>query len=466
MLDRIQRTIHRYAMFTPGMAVGVAVSGGADSVCLLHILLDRDLRLHVLHLNHNLRGNESRADAEFVRDLAARLGLPCTIREADFAASHDNLEQAGRHARLAFFREMRESGAVERIALGHTRSDQAETVLYRFLRGSGTAGLSGIRPTIADGIVRPLIEVDREEIEMFLRERGIPWREDPSNRSPHFDRNRIRHYLLPELEREWNPAIRRTLAQTADWAQAEESYWETEIDRLSERLLTHKNGAILLENAALLSQPAAVARRLVRRAIQLSKGDLRGIDFCHILAVLDLASRPDGHGRTQVPGLEVIRSFDWLRFARFGIDPLAYRLTVPVPGRLQIPVSGLQISLELIEKSETTGLLDYVYNGGMDGLDWPRVSGSLMIRNWQPGDRYQPAGHSGQEKIKTLFQQARIPLWERRQWPVLVDGESIVWVRRFGVAAGVAAHSDSRSILRIRVVETAESRSGDAASQR
>ena len=209
-------------MLGPGMRVGVAVSGGADSVCLLYVLVELrarwDLRLSVLHLNHNLRGEESRADAEFVRELAARLGLAAVLSEADIAATVDNLEQAARDARLAFFRETMRTGPLDRVALGHTRSDQAETVLYRFLRGAGTAGLAGIRPVTVDGLIRPLLEVDRAEVERFLRERAIPWRDDSTNASRVFARNRIRHELLPQLARDWNPAIYESLAQVADWA--------------------------------------------------------------------------------------------------------------------------------------------------------------------------------------------------------------------------------------------------------
>jgi tRNA(Ile)-lysidine synthase len=454
LLDRIARTIERYGMFRPGMQVGVAVSGGADSVCLLHVLLERDLRLHVLHLNHNLRAEESRGDAEFVHALAERLRLPCTVREADFSGSGANLEQAAREARLAFFREAIASGMVERVAVGHTRSDQAETVLFRFLRGSGTAGLAGIRPVTAAGIVRPLIDVDRAEVERYLRERGIAWRDDSTNASMQFARNQIRHQLLPQLERDWNPAIRQTLAHTADWALAEEAYWDEEVNRIWARLLPERDGVVLLPCQTLRELPLAVARRVVRRAIERAKGDLRGVDFQHVAAVLHLASGQRGHGRVQASGLEVLRSFGWLRFDVPRPRSGGYRMAAPVPGKLRIPGSRLVISLELIEKPKTVGASDYVYNGGMGGLEWACLSGSLAVRNWQPGDRYQPAGCTGEEKIKTLFQHARIPLWERRQWPVLLDGESIVWVRRFGAAAGVAANPGSKSILRIQETET------------
>jgi tRNA(Ile)-lysidine synthase len=454
LLDRIRHTIQRYAMFRPAMTVGVAVSGGADSVCLLHVLREMDLRLHVLHLNHNLRGAESQADADFVGQLAGALGVPCTIREAGFSRSDGNLEQAARDARLAFFRQAIADGLVERVAVGHTRSDQAETVLFRFLRGSGTAGLAGIRPVTSDGVVRPLIEIDGEEIRRYLHGRGIAWREDASNGSGQFARNRIRHGLLPQLEHEWNPALSEILAHTADWAQAEEAYWDEALTSIWPGVAKEQNGFVLLSCPALVRLPLAAARRVIRQAVECAKGDLRGVDFRHIAAVLDMASQQAGHGCVQMPGLAVVRSFDWLRFALPELRPEGYRLPAPVPGQLRIPGCGLVLCLELIEKPEILEQSVYVYNEGMGSLEWPRLSTSLAVRNWQPGDRYRPAGSTGDQKIKTLFQHARIPLWERGHWPVLVDGESIVWARRFGAAAGFAANSGSRAILRIREMET------------
>jgi tRNA(Ile)-lysidine synthase len=458
LLQRIAQTITRHGMFEPAGKVAVAVSGGADSVCLLYVLLELaprwDLGLSILHLDHGLRGEESRQDAEFVRQLADRLGLPLSLREIPVAESPDNLEQAAREARLAFFRETISSGAAKRVATGHTRSDQAETVLFRFLRGSGTAGLAGIRPVTSEGIVRPLIEVERSEVQQFLRERGIAWREDSTNRSLQFARNRIRHELLPQIAREWNPAIAETLANTADWALAEEAWWDAEIERLaSQHLTAADDGAILLRADLLAALPLAVARRLVRRAMELAKGDLRGIDFGHIESVMDLARSTEGHGRLQAPGLDIFRSFEWLRFGQpggGGLESRNYRLALAVPGTVRVPGANLAISLELIDKSELPASSDWVYNDHVGCLDWQRLSGSLELRNWRPGDQYQPAGSTGQEKIKTLFQQARIPLWERRHWPVLTDGPSIVWARRFGPAAGLVAEQDAKVILKIR----------------
>jgi len=460
LLDRVAATIARFQMFQAGQKVGAAVSGGADSVCLLHLLREMaprwNLHLSVLHLDHGLRGAESEEDAAFVGRLATEFGLPFLLRRTDLAASGDNLEQAGREARLAFFAEAIANGSVDRIAVGHTRSDQAETVLFRFLRGAGTAGLAGIRPVTTGGIVRPLLAIDRAEVELYLRERGISWREDSTNRSLEFARNRIRRELLPELARGWNPAIVQTLSHTADWALAEESYWEAEIDRLAALHLTSQNGFVLLKTGCLKELPVAAARRLVRRAMEIVRGDLRSIDFAHIAAVLDMAATTEGHGRLQAPNLDIMRSFEWLRFGRpvlNGLQNRNYRLPAPVPGKVRVPGTDRVLSLEIVENSENSGTGDCVYNRWETGeVDWAKLSGPLDLRNWRPGDQYQPLGNTGEEKIKTLFQQFRIPLWERRHWPVLTDGNAIVWTRRFGPDARLAAQAGARRILTIREI--------------
>ena len=454
-------TIERFGMFETGHRVGVAVSGGADSVCLLHVLFELapqwNLHLSVLHLDHQLRGEESAADARFVEELAAKLGLEFSLGRADVAAlareRGDNLEQAARNERRRFFLEFLQSGGADFIALGHTRSDQAETVLFRFLRGSGTAGLAGIRPVTHDGFVRPLLGIDRAAVEQFLRERNIVWRQDSSNTCLDFARNRIRAELLPMLARDWNPAIAETLANTADWALEEERYWEPEIDRLAAEHITVKPPAVFLRGDTLTQLPAAAARRLVRRAIEMVKGDLRGIDYGHIAAVLALAAQKEGDGRLQVPEVDVFRSFEWLRLAPPGMDRLEnrnFRLPAPVPGAVPLPDGSSAVLIELVENKKTTESADSRYNKWMDWLDWDRISGALEVRNWRPGDQYRPAGHAGEEKLKFLFQQARIPLWERRSWPVITHGDEIIWSRRFGPAASLVATPESRMLLRIQ----------------
>ena len=234
-LPRIADFATRHAMFLHGARIGVAVSGGADSVFLLHVLRELapqwNLALSVVHIEHGIRGAASLADAEFVRSLAASFGLPFHLHTANVAAEPDNLEQAARRARTAFYRSLIAARTLDRIATGHTRSDQAETVLYRILRGSGLAGLAGILPVTDEGLVRPLLEVTRGEIEAWLRERGIQWREDETNQDRAYARNRLRHEILPLLAENFNPRLEDALANLATLARDEEDYWQSQLER-------------------------------------------------------------------------------------------------------------------------------------------------------------------------------------------------------------------------------------------
>lgn len=444
VVDRVARTISRYNMFACGHRVGVAVSGGADSVCLLHILREIApsvaLSLTVLHLNHQLRGLESDEDGAFVASLAASLGLPAIVECADIQSAGGNLEEAGREARGAFYRKH----GFDRVATGHTLDDQAETVLYRLLRGSGTAGLSGIRPVSSDGLVRPLIECERTEIEAWLRERDIAWRDDRTNREVKFMRNRIRHELLPYLVREFNPALPHTLAQMAVTAQDEEEYWLGEINELAARLLTLRPPAVLVQTTSLLALPRAVGRRLLRHAIQRAKGDLRSVDSSHIEALLRLAAGGEGHGRMQAPGLDIFRSFDWLRIAppRIGVrEDHDYVVPLTIPGSAAIPEGRSTVYLEV--KPAESG---YTRDGG--SLDGGRLADPVELRNWHPGDQIMRRAGSS-EKIKALFQENRVPIWERQGWPVITSRGRIVWTRRFGVDAEFAATADSQTVVRV-----------------
>ncbi len=452
MVERVLDFISRYRMFEHGQPVGVAVSGGADSVCLLHVLAEIGsrwaLKLSVLHLDHRLRGEDSARDAAFVRDLAARLGLTLHAREVDVrqmkAETGDNLEQVARQARRAFFFECIQAGLVGRVATGHTRTDQAETVLFRLLRGGGTAGLAGILPATREGLVRPLLDVDRGEVESFLKGRNLEWREDASNRDPAFARNRIRHQLLPALSRDWNPDIITALARTATLARDEELYWEPEIARLAGRHFSRQGNALLLSASALRGLALPVARRLIRRALQQQKGDLRRVEFAHVEEILRLAGDKEGHGRIRIPGVDVLRSFDWIRFAPVEEleDPARnYRVPLHVPGRTEAPDGSASLTASL------SG-----YDADSAGLDWDRLPKPLELRNWRPGDQYRPLGHSRAERIKSMFQDHKVPLWERRTWPVVTGAGVVVWSRLFGAATEYAAGEGALQVLRIEEI--------------
>lgn len=450
MIERVSATIGRYRLFTPGQRIAVAVSGGADSLCLLHVLHALGYPLCVAHVNHHLRGADSDDDAAFVRSIAASLHLPFHSFDihVDDAGNREQNARAGRYRALL---SLIASNTADRIALGHTRSDQAETVLFRFLRGSGSAGLAGIRPATAEGLVRPLIECGRADVEHFLTERGIAWREDATNSDLKLARNRMRHALLPQLAENENPAIEAALARTADWAQAEEDYWQAEIDTLAARFLTQTPHGVLCTAGALDKLPTAAGRRLIRRAIEAVKGNTRQVDFAHIEAVRAILSSRAGHGRVMLPGVDVMRSFDQVRFAVPREHPLESRnfsALCRVPGTVGLPGGRTHLQLEL----ETSGNR---YNDVVNTLDWERCAGALELRPWRPGDRYRRAGAEAAVRLKQLFEDGKVPLWERREWPVLHVQDEILWTRRFGPAFGCAATPESRTRLVIHEIQTA-----------
>jgi tRNA(Ile)-lysidine synthase len=456
MLERVAGTIERHAMFAPGQRVGVAVSGGADSTALLYVLLDLrarwDLRLSVLHVNHCLRGEESESDARFVRELARRLGLEFRCHEADvpriISAEGGNLEQTARRVRRDFFLGLIRAGELDRVALGHTCSDQAETVLFRILRGAGIKGLAGIRPVTAEGLVRPLIDVTRTDVLGYLRAKGISWREDSSNQDRRFARNRIRHDLLPALEREWNPALTEVLAGMAEVAQGEENYWRQFISATAEGHLIARPPEVIFRAGWLAGLHPAVARRMIRTAIEQARGDLRRIDMSHVARVLSLARTAGGSRRFEIPGLEVWRSFEWIRLAPPGHGCCDYDIEVSVPGRVRPPGGGFEVELELLPPGGDSG-----YNKEVsEQLDWGRIAGVLRLRNWRPGDQYRPLGRANRIKVNSLLQHAHVPLWERRGWPILTQGGAIVWVAQFGPAAELAATTQSLATLKVREI--------------
>ena len=467
MLDRVAEFISRHRMFEAGQQVGVAASGGADSVFLLHALRELaprwKLRLSVIHIEHGIRGAASIADAEFVRPIAAALGIPFHLRQADVPSIEGNLEEAARNVRQAFYAELIASGTLERVATGHTRSDQAETVLYRILRGSGLTGLSGILPVTCEGTVRPLLEIDRREIETWLREHAIAWREDETNRDRTYARNRLRHEILPQLREAFNPQLNQALAHLGELARDDEAYWDAELARHQPPASRHQ--PLVLSTSQLIDAHPALARRLLRRAMETVKGDLRGIDFAHIERVLEMARGQDGHDRFQAPGLDICRSFDLIRLGPAGSAPNAacdFAFNVEVPGSVELPGSGTRILLQVLEKKGATVHRPAAAEACatvVNELDWQRFSRgrgapSLELRNWRPGDQYRRVGQSKPEKIKFLFQQARIPLWERGNWPIITYNETIVWARRFGAAAEFATGPETRSVL--QVAETIE----------
>jgi tRNA(Ile)-lysidine synthase len=462
LLDRVAKIIPRYSMLSAGDRIGVAVSGGADSVVLLH-LLDRlsgllGIELVVLHVNHQLRGVESDADEAFVRELAASLQL--ALRAAAGPVSAGNLEQEARRIRREFFHASMAECGLRRVALGHTRSDQVETLLYRLLRGSGLAGLAGMRPVTDDGLIRPLLTISRAEVRDWAAAEDISWREDSSNADARFARNRLRNEAIPWLAREFNSNLEAVLAGTAELAQAEEDFWNQQIEPIYQEIAKRNRFGLILQMASFRMLHPAAQRRVLRRAVQEVRGDLRSINLEHIAAILRVCGSSHAHDRVIVPGLDALRSFDQLLLTRPGELHSAdrhYEVRIETGRMYQLPFQAGDISLAWVSsegENYVTVKKEQSISAELADLDADALRGeqgdlAVFVRNWEPGDRLWRAGHSGPEKIKALFQQEKVLLWERRHWPVAVSSGEIVWARQFGAAEKFAASVESRQVLRL-----------------
>jgi len=453
----VKKAIKKYEMIHPGERVVVGVSGGPDSMALLHALwnLRQDLHLSlvVAHLDHGLRP-EAREERMFVRKASAELGIPFVSRKADVKEWQKEerltLQEAAREARYHFLQETARTKKASRIALGHTADDQAESLIMRLLRGSGTRGLSGIPPVRDDRIIRPLIEVWRAEVESFLEKRKIAFLSDPSNRSFHFLRNRVRHELLPLLQ-QYNPRIQQTLVQMAELFRAEEEFWQKLLEEEFPSLVrARKKDSITLDIPSLNARPLPLRFRSIRYAMEKLLGNLRRLGFPHLLAIEALLQSPEPNKRLQLPrGIWVAKAYHALTISKGSEEVAPFEHPVPGPGYVEIPEIGRAIRFEVqtvrqewkFEGPASVALLDF------DTIDFP-----LMIRSFHPGDRFQPLGMAGEKKVKDLFIDCKIPAPQRKRVPLLCKEDRLLWVAGFRIDHRVRLKPETQRALHVELL--------------
>jgi tRNA(Ile)-lysidine synthase len=479
LAERLLKTIRKQGSMRAGDRVAAAVSGGADSVALLCLLLELrgelGIVLSVAHVNHKLRGEESDGDERFVAELARRHGLELHICDAPMDAGHDSaghdsgIEVWAREKRYDFFRELTRDGRVVKVATAHTLDDQAETVLMRLFRGTGIRGLAGIHPRInfeaekIEGgklesdkqrhgeVVRPLLGVRRAALQEFLRERGQTWREDSSNADTSFLRNRIRHRLLPVIEEEFGEAAIEHMAELAEIARAEEEHWErghseihAQVSRAQIRGAAETQPAASLPVGPLLALPLAAQRRLVRAWLETHASNL-SISFRVIEQALDLAREQAG-GKIELPcGYRVWRTRDDLCLDSSTSEKKGeYEYSLPVPGEVEIPELGIRLRAMIVDPKnvpeEERGSL----------LNPQCLSGAVLVRNWQPGDRYWPAHTKQEKKVKDLLSDRHATGATKKMWPVAVGRGDLVWMLGFPVPAAVRTPAGAEKAVWIR----------------
>ena len=438
--------LRRQSMVRPGGRVLLAVSGGSDSTALLALFAaaatELDLNLHVAHLDHGWRGRAAARDAEFVRRLAIRFRIPVTVGCVDPTAKagrrSSSREERARVLRRAFLEATATEVGADRIALGHTLDDQAESFLMRLLRGSGRRGLGGIHPVVDGTFIRPLLGLRRADLRTWLRRRRIPWREDATNRDLSLTRNRVRRRLLPLLERSFNPRATEVLARAADLLRDEEDWLERLTTEAYESVAASDEPMnVILDAKRLADMPRALRRRVLRRGIARTLGHLRGIDQRHIEQALDLIDRGGTSSLDLPQGLrlrvcsEMVSIFALNNFLDLLLsapvppkqEPASVQEALcPVPGTIDFP--RFRLTARLAEAG--AGLPRAGASVAL--LDADLVKGPLVVRPRRPGDRFHPQGAPGTKRLKSFLIDRKVPVDERGRIPLVLTGERIAWV--------------------------------------
>jgi tRNA(Ile)-lysidine synthase len=505
--SRVADFIERHSLISPEEIVVVGVSGGADSVCLLHLLATWrkgvGVTLHVAHLNHQLRGVESEADAEYVSNLAGSLGIPITIDRQDVAAyrvdRNCSIEEAARELRYAFLARVAGEVGANRVAVGHTRDDQVETILMHILRGAGITGLCGLAPCspmVFDEqrsdllVIRPMLDVTREETASYCQTYQLAPRIDSSNLSLSFFRNRLRLQLLPLL-RQYNPGIDQALLRLSDIAREDNAFIEQRALELWGDVARQENSAIYLNRKQIASLPVALQRHLLRMAVTLLAGDVRDIEASHIDAARSLLCKPASkrislpHGYICQAGYDEIVITGTAQQSQLPpcpFPPLPGQFTLEVPGKTVLPgwkvianVAGERVdegycehpkgvwqSLEIASSPSAPRNDRVQFHPAQLNLcetisadfDFHKAGKELFVRQSRPGDSFRPLGMNMPKKLSEFMVDAKIPRSWRSHIPLVCSPQQIVWVVGCRIDDRVGITETSKEILRLEFIRT------------
>jgi tRNA(Ile)-lysidine synthase len=466
---RVLRFIKEHHLISGPHPLVVAVSGGQDSVCLLHVLVqlqdELDIKLHIAHLNHQLRAAESEADAEYVARLADQLSIPATIEQRDVKSyrvrQRISLEEAAREVRYTFLAEVAKSAGTSRVAAGHTTDDHAETILMHLIRGTGTRGLRGLQPSSrwrASGssltIIRPLLQVRRQETADYCQNHQLMPRIDTSNLSLSPLRNRIRYQLLPQLQ-SYNPRVVEALLRTARIAGEDFAFLDKETAQLWDSIAQRQEDLIVLDKGRFLELPPALQRHLLRAAIEELLGNLKDIETRHIEEIMTTLTKPAGKRLSLPGGLGFT-----IEYNQYLLGPestvlapfpaLRGEFTLKVPGETLLP--GWRVAAYIIEREQMADR-DSDFTAYFD-LD--KVGGNAVVRTRQAGDRFQPLGMSQPKKLGEFMIDAKIPRAWRQRVPVVCSPQHILWVVGWRIDNRVRVTEDTGQVLRLEFERTPE----------
>ncbi len=455
LLQNVRKQIDTGKLLKPGETVIVAVSGGIDSIALLHILWSLNLRhsynwrLHVIHLNHGFRGEESKQDAEFVGQFCQSLGVSYELFERDVTGymkeHHLGAQEAARIVRYKLLEEAARKNGAAKVAVAHHADDQVETILFRLLRGTGLKGLAGIPPRRwlvpnEIEIVRPLLTVYRQELERYAEEQGLRFREDSSNRSRKYARNRLRLDVMPLLA-SLNPRFKEHLIQLAESARLDDQYLDmVSQEKLGDVIVVKDLNKLVINREKLLKCDLALQRRMITLILSYLSNESEWSSQ-HVEAVLRIIDGDSPSASVHLPGNVLARrQYAYIQFGKHEqVQPIEYCYELVVPGTTWIEETGVAI-----HTSWTSEEMDWsTFSPYAAVFDADRLPGKLVVRNRKSGDRMSLLGLSGRKKLKDILIDAKIPQSWRDKLPVLTAGDDILWLP--GVKRSSLALADEQS---------------------
>jgi tRNA(Ile)-lysidine synthase len=456
MKDKVIKYIKKYKMINSGDGVLVAVSGGPDSICLLHILhslrYSFNLRLMVIHINHLIRGEHAEEDETYVRDLCQEWDIPFYAHREDIKLLSRNkgisIEEAGREVRYNCFYKIKESHKLQKIALGQHRDDNAETILMRILRGTGPSGLAGISPHREDGVIRPLLSCTREEILDYCKVHKLFPKTDESNLQPIYFRNKIRLEVLPYLE-QYNGNLKSNLQNLGEIIWEQQDYINNEMGKLWSQNINKSGEAIILSMNWLAELSAFEQKEMLRRSIEWVKGNLKEIEHTHIQLIVEMMEDKSKTTWTlQLPQeIRIKRQYKQLiikQGEKDQIKPFCYSL--PIGEKFFIPELNLELNLYLERRED----VDIIKSDSKKGyFDYEKIGAPIFVRNRIPGDTFKPSGNIGSKKIKDYFIDIKVPRDKRDEVPLVVSEKGIIWVVGYRVDERYVVDENTNIILTI-----------------
>ncbi len=469
----IYQKILEQKLILPGETIVCAVSGGADSIAMLHLLNELQdklkIKLMVAHFDHQLRAN-SALDAQFVKKVAQKLSLPFVLESKNvknFSKQNKlSIEEAARNLRYDFFERVALQWQANKVCVAHTKEDQAETILMRLLRGTGTGGLGGMREKRALGqvtLIRPLLSVEKTDLKKYLKHTHILWREDASNKDLAFTRNRIRKVLIPLLKKEFNPSITEELCRLSEILKADESYFETQTNKLFQKMVVETEEGFRVSKNLFLKLELSLQRYLVRKIFN-ALMDGSTLSFENTERVLSLIQRSQLGRKIILPGgVQFLIEHDGIKAIKkkTSLKKIHTLLKIPSQKTLSLPMLDVQISLEWVQKpfnfrkKSQTLRKSLLFIDQGQSVTWTeyfsadKMDNEILIRSRKEMDRYHPMGLNGFKKVKELLIDEKIPLSWRDRIPLFVSEGKIFWVGGYRISEDFKVTENTKKVLKI-----------------